>query len=570
MRNVLRGILLLFFLSPLAGAQEFSLQQVADLFPSEGLEDRIEFWKLIFTRYGEKDFVFHDIDDLGLIYRVVSLDEAPAKGDAAAARRQRKLLQMQLEELEEKFTEIRRQGIRSSSLTAEHRKLLAVIEKQGYRLNNSLLLRLGRNIRYQKGIQEKFQEGLVRSGYYLEHIEDVFGQYGLPLELSVLPHVESSFDYNAYSKAGAAGIWQFTRGTGRLYLRINRYIDERLDPLRATDGAARLLRDNFRDLASWPLAITAYNHGKYGMLRAQRQHGSDIRNIIEKYSSRTFGFASKNFYPEFLAALEVSRNYPRYFGELSVAPPLRYDAVRLDRARSVTYLTSVPKITPEVLMHYNPHLRLFFRSHNSNLPSGIEIRVPHGHGPQVLAALESAPAADSEVLIAEDGSMRYRVQWGDSLGGIASRFQTSLGDLQRLNGIRNVHRIYPGQVLLLSTGSAAVAPPGPAASRQRAEAGAVEYRVRPGDTLGRIARRHNTSVARIQAVNRISDPRRIRPGQILTLPEGSTGPTRYRVRPGDTLEKIALWFSTTIEAIRSINQIADADLIRNGQELTIP
>ena len=109
------------------------------------------------------------------------------------------------------------------------------------------------------------------SGQYMIFLKKIFKKYDLPEELIVLPHVESSFNYKAYSSAGAAGIWQFTRGTGKQYLKISYEVDERLDPILSTEAAAKLLKRNYEVLGSWPLAITAYNHGAYGMKRAVKK-----------------------------------------------------------------------------------------------------------------------------------------------------------------------------------------------------------------------------------------------------------------------------------------------------------
>ena len=133
----------------------------------------------------------------------------------------------------------------------------------------------------------------------------------------MLPHVESSFNPRAYSKVGAAGLWQFMRSTGRRYMRIDGAVDDRLDPFRSTEAAAQLLAYNYRVLGTWPLALTAYNHGTAGMRRAKETLGTDdIVRIVRNYTSRTFGFASRNFYVSFLAALEIDRNPEKYFGSL--------------------------------------------------------------------------------------------------------------------------------------------------------------------------------------------------------------------------------------------------------------
>src|SRR5207245_1828647 len=119
----------------------------------------------------------------------------------------------------------------------------------------------------------------------------------------------------------ALGVWQFTRGTGRMYLNINKKTDDRLDPMKSTHAAAKLLHDNYRALGSWPLAITAYNHGRAGMMRAKSEVGDDLTKIISDYRGPVFGYASMNFYTEFLAAVDVYNNYEQYFGTLVLDKP---------------------------------------------------------------------------------------------------------------------------------------------------------------------------------------------------------------------------------------------------------
>ena len=145
-------------------------------------------------------------------------------------------------------------------------------------------------VRFQQGQKERFIEGLQRSGMYLDTIRAILQQYGIPPRLAYLPHVESSFNTEAYSKVGAAGLWQFMRGTGRLYgMQIDYSIDERRDPVTATIAAAKYLSSSYQEFKSWPLAITSYNHGVYGVKRAVNQTGSkDLAVIIQKYSSRSF------------------------------------------------------------------------------------------------------------------------------------------------------------------------------------------------------------------------------------------------------------------------------------------
>jgi hypothetical protein len=169
-----------------------------------------------------------------------------------------------------------------------------------------VLRRAAENIRVQQGLREKVDEGLHRAGKLLPRIVAILRQHEVPAELAALPMVESTFNPAAYSKAGAAGLWQFIRSTGKQYSLISRKRDDRRDPVRATEAAAHLLRSNYEALGSWPLAIVAYNHGHAGIRAASTVVGSTaIEDIVARYNGPRFGFASKNFYAEFLAALDV-------------------------------------------------------------------------------------------------------------------------------------------------------------------------------------------------------------------------------------------------------------------------
>ena len=209
-----------------------------------------------------------------------------------------------------------------SILTGEEKRIHDMVKSGFYQAS--------KNIRSQIGQKDRFERGIFRSGKYMNEIKKILKDYNLPEAISALPHVESSFHEGAYSSAGAAGIWQFTRGTGRLFMRVRYDVDERRDPILSTHAAAKLLTHNFEQLKSWPLAITAYNHGTRGMMRAKHKFGADISTIVNKYRSRTFGFASRNFYAEFLAALHVSNNTEKYFPNVSRAEPLKYVSMRFD------------------------------------------------------------------------------------------------------------------------------------------------------------------------------------------------------------------------------------------------
>lgn len=478
-----RWIPAFFFLtSTVLAGETFSLDQVSDRLPSHGFQDRIEFWRAIFTEYGEKEVLIHDMDDLRLIYTVVRFEKG-TDNDAGEWRRQQRLLGEKQRQLEEMLDDIRIHGPDSDRLSDGHLRVVQLLRSNGYTPSNDVISRLKSNIRNQRGIKERFRESLVRSGRYLDAIERIFERNGLPKELALLPHVESSFNYSAYSKRGAAGIWQFMPATGRRYLKINRNIDERLDPLGASEAAARLLRQNYEVLGNWPLSITAFNYGRNGMLRALRQHGPDLLDIIEHHKSRIWGFASKNFYAEFLTALEVARNYRKYFGPLELEHPLEFETVHLQRPCSVRQLTHTAKLEESILREYNPHIRTSIWKQSGVLPAGLELRIPREQRQLVLAALQTSPPAAGPARVAADGSIRYRVRPGD-------------------NRISNPHRIYPGQLLLVS------------AAKERPD----RYQVRLGDTLIAIAKRFGISVRDLQRTNDLDNPNRIYLGQLLLIP----------------------------------------------------
>jgi len=417
--------------------------EFSKLFPSAGFEERVEFWKMIFTRYGRDEVVIHDRKDLRLIYKVVS---APYGGaDKASIRQRQAQLKQTVDGLARTFDELIALGPDSDQLDFRHHELVAVLKLANYQPTESVLRELKENIHLQRGIKEKFRDGLVRSGRYLTHLEQIFKEKGLPPELVLLPHVESSFDYSAYSSKGAAGIWQITRGTGRKLLKIGRTVDERLHPIRAGEAAALLLLDNYRALGTWPLAITAYNQGKYGMLRAQAIHGSDLKAIVDNYQSKIFGYAGENFYAEFLAASEITRDYQKYFPGLELDPPLTFETVTVRKSTPVKTLANKYNVSTATLKAYNPHLTPRVWRRAGAVPPGTAVHLPSG---QAFTSLAENSAPESRAAKKETPSYtRYKVRRGDTLSKIARRFQVGVDQLKELNRIGT--RIYLGQLLLI-------------------------------------------------------------------------------------------------------------------------
>src|SRR5579885_3128583 len=309
------------------------------------LERDVQFWIRVYTQIDTNSGFLHDENDLSVIYETLRFSpntsprEREREVDAA-----RKRVVASLKRL-----------ATNGPQNADDERIRKLWGDEGTPIR---LLEATNHIRFQLGQSDRFRSGLERAGKWEAHIAETLANLGLPAELAVLPHVESSFNPAAHSKVGAAGLWQFMRSTGRRYMRIDSTVDARLDPFRSTEGAAQLLAYNYRLLGTWPLAITAYNHGAAGVRRAVETLGTDdIATIVRRYTSPSFGFASRNFYVSFLAALEIDRNPEKYFGHVRRDPEVRFQEVSLPVRASVSTLERVLGMDGDTLRALNPALR---------------------------------------------------------------------------------------------------------------------------------------------------------------------------------------------------------------------
>ncbi|MBL8260247.1 MAG: lytic transglycosylase domain-containing protein, partial [Candidatus Competibacteraceae bacterium] len=253
-------------------------------------------------------------------------------------------------------------------------------------------------LRTQRGLRERFKRGLEISGRYDAIFRRIFYEAGLPEDLACLPHVESSFQYHAASSAGAVGIWQFMPGTARHFGMLNEAVDERRDPVAAAHGAARYLRDAYDKLGNWPMALTSYNHGVGGMMRARDEIGNNFPAIVRGYSGPNFGFASRNFYAEFLAAREIARSPQRFFPEgVRFEPPLNLDRVRLRQSVDVATLSSYYGVNAWELTSLNQAWKPAAQQGRIALPSGTMVWLPAG----TITRLAQRGVADQEVVLAD-------------------------------------------------------------------------------------------------------------------------------------------------------------------------
>ncbi|MEE3329270.1 MAG: LysM peptidoglycan-binding domain-containing protein [Myxococcota bacterium] len=466
-----------------------------------GLKPDIDFWVRIYSEVDTKSGLIHDARDLSVVYEKIQFSE----GQSSRSR------ERQNEDAKKKIVRALKklaQGKRSG-LSNFERDVLSKFPKG---VTNKTLSRATKNVRFQLGQADKFRAGLIRAGKWERYIESTFREMGLPLELASLPHVESSFMTGARSRVGAAGLWQFTRSTGRRYMRVDHVIDERLDPFEATVAAGRLLQSNKQVTGTWPLALTAYNHGASGMRRATRKLGSsDIEPILRKYKSRTFGFASRNFYVEFLAARHVEENSDRYFGPLVLEPPVDVETVKLPYYVKSSSLSSALGLAEDELRAANPALLGLIWSDEKFIPRGFEIRAPRAQLARPLAdAIDDLPA--DQRYAAQTPDRTHKVRRGDTLSGIAARYGTSVRELASINKLRSRNRIRIGQTLRLPWDGH-----GPRNSGPLPMPGDGLYSVRSGDSVQRIAMRFGLTEKQLLSMNSLADRNRIYPGQKLRV-----------------------------------------------------
>lgn len=413
-----------------------------------GLEERVNFWIKIYSKYSTDEGVLHDQENIGVIYEALQFKDINSQN--ISEKQKSKLRRDRIKEAKKKLSLKLAHFQRlddPSSLPDEDLRLYKLFDGNNEKLKFAKASQLNR-IRFQLGQSDRFLQGVYYSGRYIHEMERIFKNEGLPIELTRLPFVESSFNIFARSRVGASGIWQIMPRTGReLRLRVDTRVDERNDVWKATAAAAKLLKSNYQFLGEWPLALTAYNHGPYGVKKiSERLKTKDIVKIISDGEGRRFGFASMNFYACFLAALEVEKNAIQYFdGPLwSHEIPL----VELPLASELPWsqLLIWFQGNGEETRLYNSHLAYRVRQGTAKIPSGTFIRVPESQRAVASNFLKTVPTAQ---VVAQDKERTYRVHRGDTLGGIARKFQVSLDDLKLLNSISNHRNLRVGQKLLI-------------------------------------------------------------------------------------------------------------------------
>ncbi len=335
------------------------------------IEPQVLFWRNVYTTWRLNQYVLHDNRYMSVIYTVIDLPGPPREG---LTNDQRTLVRTQREGLQQVLQGLEAKTRTRQPLTPQEQSLANLL-----RQHNAPIEGAAERLRAQRGIRERFKAGLARSTRYLDEFRAEFRALGLPEDLAYLPHIESSFQNHAVSHVGASGMWQFMRTTARDFMTVNQAIDERLEPVTAAAGAARYLQRAYQRLGSWPLAVTSYNHGVGGMARARREFGTDFGAIVWRYDGPLFGFASRNFYTQFLAAREVAKNPQYFFPEgVQFEPPRNWERTNLPRPMRTAQIADHFGVSREVLNQMNQAWLPPARQNRVVLPMGSTVWLPPG------------------------------------------------------------------------------------------------------------------------------------------------------------------------------------------------
>ena len=458
-------LLFLLILSKSSPAQEAVFPNPAKFPMPEAYKSNVDFWMRVYGEWEDDKMVIHDSKNMNIIFEIQDMpDENSLLFSAARAGISKRV---------DYFRSILRQlqaDPANVELSDDHKKVFALY-KNIY--DPEKFSKAAENIRVQQGIKDRFEQGLSRMHLYLTEIKKALREAGVPEEIAYLPLVESSFNNQSLSKTRAAGIWQFMPATARSYsLKVNSDIDERLDPYVATRAAARYLSRSYQMFGNWPVAIMSYNHGQQGMRNAINSLGtSDFLTIVLRYEGKYFGFASRNFYAEFLAACKVMNQADKYFNRIDYAKAQSHDSITLSKPLYASSLIDHSSITREELRTMNPALQSSVIFSKRPIPAGYELRLPAGRYKDLIsfiaqvrgaepkqttqpkvAAAKTTPATN-KVAKATTGSkcsQSYVVRKGDTLFSISRRFSSSITEIRDANGL-NHSRIMPGQKLRIPT-----------------------------------------------------------------------------------------------------------------------
>ena len=406
----------------------------------ERLEPIVQFWLKVFTQISSRQGYIHDHLYPQRIFTTITWDK-----------KKKKIVRANLAKWEKTLLKLAKTPPKSYS--EKQKELVRIFERypdlSTKRSVAQQIKAAAQRLRVQTGQANYFLSGIERAGRYRQQLLKILERNLVPEMIIALPLIESAYNNRSTSHVGAAGMWQFMRATARRYITVNRVMDERRDPIIAAEAAAKLLRNNYDLIGSWPLAITAYNHGLSGMIRAKKKLASDdMFSIIYQYKGPRFRFASRNFFVELLAAWEVYSNPLKYFPTAKIEPEQYLQRIALTQgyiaAKDLAHALDIDVLS---LRQFNPHYSQSVWTEDMYFPKQAEVILP------TTLTLEKAQQkltqSNPTVWANKQKQPRFHtIRFGENLSTIADYYGIGLSALKRINNIRG-SRIYAGRKLIL-------------------------------------------------------------------------------------------------------------------------
>jgi len=531
------------------------------------LQPYVDFWVRVYGELDDGKAVIHDEQRTDKVYEIV--DVPHGQGRASKQRATAPAIEAYRQALLDLAD--------GAPAITKHQKRARQL--WGHDADSAQLRRAAERLRFQPGHADEFKASLIRAAKVQPYIRRVLRDANVPLELDSLPHVESFFRNDETSTASAIGIWQFTPVVGRQYMRVDDLIDERLDPRKSAIAAAQLLLHNLEITGNWPMAVTSYNHGTTGVLRAARELKTpDMGTIARQFTGENFGFASRNFYAAVLAAAEVEANAYRYFGPLPLPPPPKLSAHHAPANSTLPSLAKSLGTKLKTLQSNNLALSEQLLEGRQPLPTGYTLWLDCGdckNERQKLAELrQQNPGSYRTVSIAA----------GDSLSVIAESHGLKTQELVELNKLKSANHIRIGQKLKLPWPSTGMEPKGEQIvipddltkplkhALLNTEELTIQHRLRNPDPYkpehrfgykAQLALYQHTSNKGLAALD--APGTRYPAVSQYTVSAEST----VRLQPDETIDHLAQWLELDPKSLFLINDLAQDEVQSIGQQVTV-
>lgn len=413
-----------------------------------GLEDTVKFWVHVFGVYDKNHVIFYNKDDVSVVYSVLDFSDLAEMNSQSAAGIMNQMVKQESVRLAQVLEKVaghiddKDEDKVPAKFSLEEARILTWLRKNRDHIGTKASELKG-SLTQRPGFAHRMRQAIATSGAYMPEMRRIFEERGLPMELTVLPFIESAFSLKAYSSASAAGLWQFIPETGRNYLRIDQYVDERYDPILATYAAASHLAREFKLFNDWPLTINGYNTGAGRMQQAVRElKTTNIAAISKYFRGSGYGFDSRNYYPEFLAALEIYENRETYFGDIVEASPEPYDYLTMPIATNLKKLFRSAGISESLMAELNLGLKPEVIAGLKDLPKDYLLKVPPERKDDVLLAVQ-------EIYQDQQYASYHVVTKGEKLNEIALQYGVEPVDLAKVNGLIAGEKLKAGDILKL-------------------------------------------------------------------------------------------------------------------------